>query len=112
MSIPILEGAFCNNIRVFLQECGQLHDVVVKGMPAWCTLLVHDTRKFLVPLYTIEENVVCSPKPYCDHCRYAVLFLEFPITGRSSSECLAATVECDICEVCVAAHSLLWHWGH
>lgn len=63
------KGAFRDNIRVFLQECAELHEDNVQGMPTWCTLLVHEARNFVVPLYTIEEEVICSPRPYCDHCR-------------------------------------------
>nr|XP_023897065.1 PHD finger protein MALE MEIOCYTE DEATH 1-like [Quercus suber]POE55257.1 phd finger protein male meiocyte death 1 [Quercus suber] len=65
------KGAFRDNIRVFLQQCAELDDNNVQGMPAWCTLLVHETRSFIVPLYTIEEDVKHSPRPYCDHCRCA-----------------------------------------
>ncbi|KAE8021934.1 hypothetical protein FH972_007781 [Carpinus fangiana] len=62
-------GAFRDNIRVFLQECADIHEDNVQGMPTWCTLLVHEARNFVVPLYTIEEEVTCSLRPYCDHCR-------------------------------------------
>ncbi|XP_041002433.1 PHD finger protein MALE MEIOCYTE DEATH 1 [Juglans microcarpa x Juglans regia] len=66
------KGAFRDNIRLFLQECADLHENDIHAMPTWCTLLVHETRKFVVPLYTFEEDVKCSPRPpYCDHCRCA-----------------------------------------
>ncbi|PQM40741.1 PHD finger protein MALE MEIOCYTE DEATH 1 [Prunus yedoensis var. nudiflora] len=62
-------GPFRDNIRLFLQECAELEDYSVQGMPTWCTLLVHDNRSLVVPLYTIEEDVKTSERPFCDHCR-------------------------------------------
>ncbi|XP_015869864.3 PHD finger protein MALE MEIOCYTE DEATH 1 [Ziziphus jujuba] len=62
-------GTFRDNIRVFLQECAAQEDYSVQGMPIWCTLLVHKSRSLVVPLYTIEENVKYSQRPYCDYCR-------------------------------------------
>ncbi|KAL2926078.1 PHD finger protein MALE MEIOCYTE DEATH 1 [Bienertia sinuspersici] len=38
-------------------------------MSVWCTLLVQENKGIVLPLYTIEENVVCSEIPFCDHCR-------------------------------------------
>ncbi|GMN73186.1 hypothetical protein TIFTF001_054289 [Ficus carica] len=39
-------------------------------MPTWCcTLLVHENRSIVVPLYTIEESVQNSLRPFCDQCR-------------------------------------------
>ncbi|XVE95615.1 hypothetical protein REPUB_Repub02eG0113600 [Reevesia pubescens] len=61
-------GAFRDNIRVFLKQCGEPEDYSVKGMHIWCTLLVHD-KSCVVPLYTIEEDVNHSLNPFCDHCR-------------------------------------------
>lgn len=67
---PILPlGPFRDNIRLFLQECAELENYSVQGMPIWCTLLVHDNRSLVVPLYTIEENVKTSDNPFCDYCR-------------------------------------------
>ncbi|KAK2634920.1 hypothetical protein Ddye_029712 [Dipteronia dyeriana] len=31
-------GQFCDNMRVFLQECAEIEDYNVDGMPTWCTL--------------------------------------------------------------------------
>ena len=62
-------GPFRDNIRVFLQECAEIEDYNVDGMPTWCTLLVHENRNFVVPLYTIEESVKNSLRPFCDQCR-------------------------------------------
>ncbi|KAK9902436.1 hypothetical protein M0R45_001675 [Rubus argutus] len=62
-------GPFRDNIRLFLQECAELENYSVQGMPIWCTLLVHDNRSLVVPLYTIEENVKNSDNPFCDYCR-------------------------------------------
>ncbi|VVA39886.1 PREDICTED: PHD [Prunus dulcis] len=62
-------GPFRDNIRLFLQECAELEDYSVQGMPTWCTLLVHDNRSLVVPLYIIEEDVKTSERPFCDHCR-------------------------------------------
>ncbi|XP_057972662.1 PHD finger protein MALE MEIOCYTE DEATH 1 [Malania oleifera] len=62
-------GPFRDNIRLFLRECAELEDYNVEGMPTWCTLLVSETRNFVVPLYTIEESVNNSARPLCDHCR-------------------------------------------
>lgn len=55
-----LSGPFRDNIRVFLQECAELEDYNVEGMPIWCTLLVHENRGFVVSFYTIEESRVPS----------------------------------------------------
>ncbi|XP_048422241.1 PHD finger protein MALE MEIOCYTE DEATH 1 [Pyrus x bretschneideri] len=64
-----LIGPFRDNVRVFLQECAEREDYTVRGMPIWCTLLVHDNRSLVVPLYTIEEDVKTSEEPFCDQCR-------------------------------------------
>ncbi|KAJ9564496.1 hypothetical protein OSB04_000462 [Centaurea solstitialis] len=64
-----LSGTFRDNVRVFLQECGQIEEYNVEGMPIWCTFLVHENRGFVVPMYTIEECVKNSLQPLCDHCR-------------------------------------------
>lgn len=58
-----------HNIRVFLQECAELEDYNVEGMPIWCTLLVHENRGFFVSFYTIEESAKHSLRPFCDQCR-------------------------------------------
>lgn len=68
-SISRPHGPFRDNIRVFLQECAELEDYSVRGMPIWCTLLVHDNTSLVVPLYTIEEDVKSSDRLFCDHCR-------------------------------------------
>ncbi|XP_076912282.1 PHD finger protein MALE MEIOCYTE DEATH 1 [Bidens hawaiensis] len=62
-------GPFRDNVRVFLQECCQIEDYNVEGMPIWCTFLFHENRGFVLPLYTIEECVKNSIQPLCDHCR-------------------------------------------
>ena len=62
-------GPFRENIRIFLQQCAEIEDYRIQEMPIWCTLLVHENKSFVVPLYTIEEDVKLSPKPYCDQCR-------------------------------------------
>ncbi|KAL3527434.1 hypothetical protein ACH5RR_012090 [Cinchona calisaya] len=67
----MLNGPFRDNIRIFLQECAELEDYKLDGMPIWCTFLVHENRGFVVPLYTIEENVKNSLSPFCSHCRCA-----------------------------------------
>lgn len=67
-------GQFRENVRLFLQECAEIEDYNLEGMPIWCTLLVHENRSLVVPLYTIEEDVKTSPTPYCDHCRSTGIF--------------------------------------
>ncbi|TXG69877.1 hypothetical protein EZV62_004812 [Acer yangbiense] len=62
-------GPFRDNVRMFLRECAQLEDYNLDGMPIWCTLLVHETQSFVVPLYTIEEDVMSSNQRSCDQCR-------------------------------------------
>ncbi|KAF8370108.1 hypothetical protein HHK36_031859 [Tetracentron sinense] len=62
-------GPFRDNIRVFIRECGEIEDYNVDGMPTWCTLLVNEKSGVVVPLYTIEESVKHSQRPFCDHCR-------------------------------------------
>ncbi|KAL8248864.1 hypothetical protein R6Q59_005732 [Mikania micrantha] len=62
-------GPFRDDVRFFLQECGELEDYNVEGMPIWCTFLFHENRGFVLPLYTIEECVKNSIQPLCDHCR-------------------------------------------
>ncbi|KAL4569211.1 hypothetical protein LXL04_024846 [Taraxacum kok-saghyz] len=64
-----LSGSFRDNVRRFIQECGQLEDYKIEGMPIWCTFLVHEHRGFVLPLYTFEECVNNSLQPLCDHCR-------------------------------------------
>ena len=71
------KGAFRDNIQVLLQHCAELDDSNVQGMQTWCTLLLHETRSCIVPLFTIEEKVKCSTRPYCDHCRCTGLSLHF-----------------------------------
>ncbi|XP_010528997.1 PREDICTED: PHD finger protein MALE MEIOCYTE DEATH 1 [Tarenaya hassleriana] len=62
-------GIFRENIRDFLRECAEVEDYSIRGMPVWCTLLNHETKSTVIPLYTIEEDVKHSAEPYCDHCR-------------------------------------------
>ncbi|XVF37059.1 hypothetical protein REPUB_Repub19eG0113200 [Reevesia pubescens] len=64
-------GPFRDNIRFFLNKCGEPEDYCVKGiMPIWCTLLVHEKNSCVVPLYTIQEDATNqSLNPFCDHCR-------------------------------------------
>ncbi|XAR73574.1 hypothetical protein NMG60_11007585 [Bertholletia excelsa] len=62
-------GPFHKNIRLFLRECADPEGYNVEGMAVWCTFLVHENRGFLLPLYTIEENVRHSLRPFCDYCR-------------------------------------------
>ncbi|KAK4275005.1 hypothetical protein QN277_018151 [Acacia crassicarpa] len=64
-------GPFRDNIRLFLQECGELEDFQIQGMPLWTTGLIHEKSNCMIPLYTIEENVCHSSHPFCDHCRCA-----------------------------------------
>nr|GLL18976.1 PHD finger protein MALE MEIOCYTE DEATH 1 [Ipomoea trifida] len=64
-------GPFVENIRFFLQECADLEDYEVERMPIWITFLVHESRGFAAPLYTIEETVNRSSHQVCNHCRYA-----------------------------------------
>ncbi|CAN4126887.1 unnamed protein product [Withania somnifera] len=66
-----LMGAFRDNIRCFLEECAELEEYTVEGMPIWCTFLVHTSKGAVIPLYTIEENVKSSVRTFCDHCRCA-----------------------------------------
>ncbi|KAI7993638.1 PHD finger protein MALE MEIOCYTE DEATH 1 [Camellia lanceoleosa] len=65
--------AFCatfrDNIRLFLQECADISDHGVAGMPTWCTFLVNESNGSVFPLYTIEESVQFSLRPFCDHCK-------------------------------------------
>ncbi|GAB2299180.1 hypothetical protein Dimus_033252 [Dionaea muscipula] len=62
-------GPFRDNIRLFIQECGEPEDYHVNEMPIWCTLLSHENKGVVVPLFTVEENVKYSNQPFCDHCR-------------------------------------------
>ncbi|KAE8037902.1 hypothetical protein FH972_010455 [Carpinus fangiana] len=59
---------------LFLRQYAQPHQKNVRCMAAaWLTLLGHSssTEDFVVPLYTIVEDVRCTQCPYCDHCRSA-----------------------------------------
>ncbi|CAN8238370.1 unnamed protein product [Cochlearia groenlandica] len=68
--IPVnRNGSFRENVRVFLRDFAEVEDYSVRGMPVWCTLLSHETKNTVIPLYTVEEDVVRSSEPYCDHCR-------------------------------------------
>ncbi|KAI4367082.1 hypothetical protein MLD38_022860 [Melastoma candidum] len=62
---------FRDNIRLFLQQCALPQDHSLRGMPVWCTLLLHKDTPSAVPLYTVQENVRKLPSPFCDHCRFA-----------------------------------------
>ncbi|MCL7024433.1 hypothetical protein MKW94_024072 [Papaver nudicaule] len=77
-------GTFCDIIREFVKKCGEIEDWNVEGYPTWCTLLVDEKRSsgggggggggadgggFVIPLYTIEESVENSSKPYCTSCQ-------------------------------------------
>ncbi|KAL1215232.1 PHD finger protein MALE MEIOCYTE DEATH 1 [Cardamine amara subsp. amara] len=62
-------GAFRDKIRVFLRDFAEVEDYSIRGMPVWCTLLSHESKSSVIPLYTIEEDVIRSSEPYCDHCR-------------------------------------------
>ncbi|XP_011038253.1 PREDICTED: PHD finger protein MALE MEIOCYTE DEATH 1 [Populus euphratica] len=62
-------GPFRDNMRLFLQQCAEPEDYKVEGMSIWCTLLVIESKNFVVPLYTIEEDVKESVRPFCDLCR-------------------------------------------
>ncbi|KAL2241114.1 PHD finger protein MALE MEIOCYTE DEATH 1 [Sesamum indicum] len=66
-----LTGAFRDNIRQFLRECAEPEDYDLDGMPIWCTFLVYENRGTVLPLYTVEENVKHSDRPFCDYCRCA-----------------------------------------
>ncbi|KAL5551849.1 hypothetical protein UlMin_002025 [Ulmus minor] len=61
-------SSFRENVRMFLKESAKMEDYNVQGMPIWCTFLLID-RSHVVPLYTVEESVKQSSKPYCDHCK-------------------------------------------
>ncbi|XP_077240022.1 RING/FYVE/PHD zinc finger superfamily protein [Tasmannia lanceolata] len=62
-------GPFRDNIRSFLQECSDMEDYKIKGMPIWCTLLVNENSGVVIPLYFIEESVKYSSRPFCEYCR-------------------------------------------
>lgn len=62
-------GAFRDNVRRFLRECADVEEKSMAGMPTWCTLLVDEKSGVVAPLYTVEEYVRRSPRPFCDYCR-------------------------------------------
>ncbi|XP_020090790.1 PHD finger protein MALE MEIOCYTE DEATH 1-like [Ananas comosus] len=62
-------GAFRDNVREFVRECGDVEEGATAGMPTWCTLLVDERSGAVAPLYTVEECVRFSPRPLCDYCR-------------------------------------------
>ncbi|KAL1569720.1 PHD finger protein MALE MEIOCYTE DEATH 1-like [Salvia divinorum] len=64
-----LTGAFRDNIRRFLQECAALEGYDIDGMPIWRTFLVYESKGTVLPLYTVEEKVEDSDRPFCDYCR-------------------------------------------
>lgn len=68
-------GAFRDKIRGFLRECAEVEDYNIRGAPVWCTLLSHESKSSPIPLYTIEEDVIRSSEPYCDHCRCTGLLI-------------------------------------
>ncbi|CAH2077403.1 unnamed protein product [Thlaspi arvense] len=53
-------GTFRDNIRGFLREFAEVEEYCIRGMPVWCTLLSHETKNSVIPLYTVEEDVVRS----------------------------------------------------
>lgn len=70
-------GSFRDNIRVFLRDFAEVQECTVRGMPVWCTRLCHETKNIVIPLYTVEEDIIRSSEPYCDHCRCTGLFSVF-----------------------------------
>ncbi|PKA49975.1 PHD finger protein MALE MEIOCYTE DEATH 1 [Apostasia shenzhenica] len=62
-------GAFRDNIREFLRRCSDAERRTTAGMLTWCTLLVDEMTGVLIPLYTVEECVRRSQRPFCDYCR-------------------------------------------
>ncbi|XP_031498002.1 PHD finger protein MALE MEIOCYTE DEATH 1-like [Nymphaea colorata] len=64
-----LSGAFRDNVRQFLQECGEAEDYAVEGMPTWKTILIEEASGVAIPLYVVEEHVSQSFRPHCDYCR-------------------------------------------
>nr|GMC46643.1 PHD finger protein MALE MEIOCYTE DEATH 1 [Ipomoea batatas] len=57
--IPIFPtGPFVDNIQFFLQECAELEDYEVERISIWITFLVHESRGFAAPMYTIEETEI------------------------------------------------------
>ncbi|XP_068658178.1 PHD finger protein MALE MEIOCYTE DEATH 1 [Aristolochia californica] len=60
---------FRDNIRLFLLECAESESYNVEGMPVWVTMLVDEKVGVVIPLYTIEEVVQLSRRPFCDYCR-------------------------------------------
>ncbi|KAL3629065.1 hypothetical protein CASFOL_027126 [Castilleja foliolosa] len=66
-----LNGAFRDNVRQFLLQCAEPEDYDFDGMTIWCTFLVYENRGTVIPLYTVEENVKHSDRPFCDYCRSA-----------------------------------------
>ncbi|GER26232.1 PHD finger protein [Striga asiatica] len=68
--VPVsLDGAFRDNVRQFLLQCAEPEDYSVDGMAVWCTFLVYESKGTVLPLYTVEENVKHSDKPFCEYCR-------------------------------------------
>ncbi|KAK3421428.1 hypothetical protein EUGRSUZ_G02081 [Eucalyptus grandis] len=65
-------GPFRDSVRRFVRECAQPQDhAAVGGCPTWRTDFVGGGRGDAVfPLYTVEEDVRGSPRPFCDGCRY------------------------------------------
>jgi len=56
-------GPFRENVRLFLQEAGELEDYSVMANPIWCTFLIHEKKNLMVPFYTLEEEVYNSSHP-------------------------------------------------
>lgn len=74
-------GAFRDNVRRFLHECGDVEKRDTAGMPTWCTLLVDERSGAVAPLYTVEESVRHCRSPFCDHCRCTGEFPELSWIG-------------------------------
>ncbi|XP_021910038.1 PHD finger protein At2g01810 isoform X2 [Carica papaya] len=62
-------GSFRDNIRLFLQNCGQIEGYLVAGNTVWCNLFVNNSNGVVFPLYVVEEDVKSSSQPLCDICR-------------------------------------------
>ena len=67
-----LNGPFRENVRVFLQEFGEVEKGGgASGMDVWCVYVGGGERSGVgLKLFVVEECVESSLLPFCNHCKF------------------------------------------
>ncbi|KAL8472341.1 hypothetical protein ACS0TY_028904 [Phlomoides rotata] len=100
-------GAFRDNVGQFLQQCAEPEDYSIDGMPVWRTFLVYENRGTAIPLYTVEESVRNSDRPFCEYCRSAGW--SHHLVSKRKYHLILPNHECNLDEGAFDDHSHLLH---